>query len=233
MSCWALIPIKLPALGKGRLATVLGPSERQRLVRAMLDRVLDAVLGSALIERVAIVTPATGLTSRPVEFLPDCGLGLNGSVQQASLALAERGASELVVMHGDLPLARTEDIDELVLRGRTSKLALAPDLSHVGTNAIYLKTGGEFRFQFGTHSFPIHLAEALRCGLTPTIVERPGLALDVDLPADLARFVRPLAHLPTTRRDPADRRFPTLHRNPMPWPNVHSESLPTYAVDGG
>ena len=227
MSCWALIPIKLPALGKGRLAGVLGPDERQRLVRVMLDRVLDALLGSALIDRVAIVTPAAKLTCRPVEFLADCGLGLNGSVQQAAATLAERGASELVVMHGDLPLARPEDIDELVLRGRQSGLALAPDQACVGTNAIYLRTGSGFRFQFGTQSFPIHLAEALRCGLAPTIVERPGLAFDVDLPADLARFARPLTRPLTARRDPAGRHFPTLHRNPMPWPTLHSESLPT------
>ncbi|MBD5802205.1 2-phospho-L-lactate guanylyltransferase [Azoarcus sp. Aa7] len=235
MSCWALIPIKLPALGKGRLAGVLGPGERQRLIRAMLDRVLDALLGSSLIERIAIVTPAANLTSRPVEVLPDCGLGLNGSVQQAALALADRGASELVVMHGDLPLARPEDIDELVLRGRQSGLGLAPDRARVGTNAIYLEAGSDFRFQFGTQSFPIHVAEALRCGLVPAIVERPGLAFDVDLPADLARFARPLGqsltHPLTPRRDPAGRHFPTLHRTPMPWPTVHSESLPTYARD--
>lgn len=235
MSCWALIPIKLPALGKGRLAGVLGPGERQRLVRAMLDRVLDALLDSTLVNRVAIVTPATNLTTRPIEILPDRGLGLNGSVQQAGLTLAERGATELVVMHGDLPLARPEDIDELVLRGRQAGLALAPDQARVGTNAIYLKTDSGFRFQFGTESFPIHLAEALRCGLTPTIVERPGLAFDVDLPADLARFAHPLphslTHTLTPRRDPAGRHFPTLHRNPMPWPTVHSESLPTYARD--
>ena len=235
MSSWALIPIKLPALGKGRLAGVLGPGERQRLVRAMLDRVLDALLDSTLIDRVAIVTPATNLTSRPIEILPDCGLGLNGSVQQAALTLAERGATELVVMHGDLPLARPEDIDELVLRGRQSGLALAPDQARVGTNAIYLKAGSDFRFQFGTQSFPIHLAEALRCGRLPTIVERPGLAFDVDLPTDLARFARPLTHSLshplTARRDAADRHIPTLHRNPMPWPIVHSESLPTYARD--
>lgn len=235
MSCWALIPIKLPALGKGRLASVLGPGERQRLIRAMLDRVLDALLDSTLVDRVAIVTPATNLTSRPVEILPDGGLGLNSSVQQAALTLAERGATELVVMHGDLPLVRPEDIDELVLRGRHSGLALAPDQGRVGTNAIYLKAGSGFRFQFGTESFPIHVAEALRCGRLPTIVERPGLAFDVDLPADLARFARPLSQSlstpPTPRRDPAGRHFPTLHRNPMPWPTVHSESLPTYARD--
>jgi 2-phospho-L-lactate guanylyltransferase len=235
VSCWALIPIKLPALGKGRLAGVLGPGERQRLVRAMLDRVLDALLDSTRVDRVAIVTPATSLTSRPVEILPDCGLGLNGSVQQATLTLAERGATELVVMHGDLPLARPEDIDELVLRGRQSGLALAPDQARVGTNAIYLKAGSGFRFQFGKQSFPIHVAEALRCGLAPTIVERPGLAFDVDLPADLARFARPLSrslsHPLTPRRDPAGRHFTPPHRNPMPWPTVHSESLPMYARD--
>lgn len=227
MSCWALIPIKLPALGKSRLSGVLGPGERQCLVRAMLDEVLDALLGSSVIEHIAIVTPATDLTRRPVRILADGGFGLNHSVQHAALSLAAQGASELVVMHGDLPLASGADIDELVLRGRHSGLALAPDQGDVGTNAIYLGTGTDFRFQFGTQSFPIHVAEALRCGRVPTIVKRPGLAFDVDVPADLARLARPLRHPPLGRRHPADHPFPALHRNPMPWPTLHSESLPT------
>nr|WP_281358754.1 2-phospho-L-lactate guanylyltransferase [Aromatoleum evansii] len=222
-----MIPIKLPALGKGRLSGVLGPGERQCLVRAMLDEVLDALLGSSVIEHIAIVTPATDLTRRPVRILADSGLGLNHSVQQAALSLACEGARELVVMHGDLPLAGAADIDELVLRGRQSGLALAPDRARVGTNAIYLGAGSDFRFQFGTQSFPIHVAEALRCGLVPAIVERPGLAFDVDLPADLARLAVPLRPRLVSRRDATDRHLSTLHRKPMPWPTVHSESLPT------
>ncbi|AYH43680.1 2-phospho-L-lactate guanylyltransferase [Azoarcus sp. DN11] len=227
MSCWALIPIKLPAQGKSRLAGVLGPGERQCLVRAMLDEVLDALLGSEVIEHVAIVTAATDLTRRAVALLPDTGLGLNHSVQQAALSLAHRRARELVVMHGDLPQASAADIDELVLRGRQSGIALAPDRARVGTNAIYLGAGSGFRFQFGAQSFPIHVAEALRCGHVPAIVERPGLAFDVDLPADLARLAGPFRPPPATRRDAADRHLPILHRNPMPWPIAHSESLPT------
>lgn len=227
MSCWALIPIKLPALGKSRLAGVLGPGERQCLVRAMLDEVLDALLGSALIEHIAIVTAATDLTRHPVRLLADSGLGLNHSVQQAALSLVQQGAHELVVMHGDLPLASSADIDELVLRGRQTGLALAPDRARVGTNALYLRAGSDFRFQFGTQSFPIHVAEALRCGLVPAIVERPGLAFDVDRPADLARLAAPLRPPLAARRDAADRHFPTLHRTPMPWSTLLSESLPT------
>lgn len=226
MSCWALIPIKLPALGKGRLAGVLAPTERQRLVRVMLDRVLDALEDSQLIEHVAIVTPATDLTRHAVTLLPDTGLGLNGSVQQAAAMLAGRGARELLVMHGDLPLAHADDIDELVRQGRHTGLALAPDRAHVGTNAIYLPTGTDFRFQFGTHSFARHLAESLRCGRVPAVVERSGLAFDVDLPADLARF----AHTFTARRNPTPP-FPSIYRNPLPWPTAHSESSPMYARD--
>lgn len=226
MSCWALIPIKLPALGKGRLAGVLAPTERQRLVRVMLDRVLGALEESQLIERVAIVTPATDLTRHAVTLLPDTGLGLNGSVQQAAAMLARRGARELLVMHGDLPLAHPDDIDELVRQGRHAGLALAPDRDRVGTNAIYLPTGTSFRFQFGTNSFANHVAEALRCGRVPTVIERAGLAFDVDLPSDLAHFAGTYTAC-GDRAAPS----PSLYRNPLPWPTAHSESSPIYARD--
>ena len=43
--------------------------------------------------------------------------------------------------------------------------------------------------RFGPDSFFPHLAAARRQGLEPTIVRRPGIAVDIDEPADLARFM--------------------------------------------
>ena len=43
MTCWALLAVKPPHLGKTRLAGVLSRAQRERLIRVMLARVLDAL----------------------------------------------------------------------------------------------------------------------------------------------------------------------------------------------
>ena len=65
---------------------------------------LDRLPKSRSYQGIALVTPATGITTRDVVFLPDRGEGLNASVATAARTLAECGASELVVLHADLPL---------------------------------------------------------------------------------------------------------------------------------
>ena len=45
-----------------------------------------------------------------------------------------------------------------------------------------------FRFQFGVDSMRLHLQESERAGLIPRVVRLPGLAFDVDTPADLHRL---------------------------------------------
>ena len=40
-------------------------------------------------------------------------------------------------------------------------------------------------FRFGDNSFYPHLERARSLGIEPSVVERPGLALDVDHPRDL------------------------------------------------
>lgn len=242
MSCWALIPIKTLSQGKGRLAGALLPAERQRLIRKMLDRVLAALTASRLVEGIAIVTPECRALARNVTLLPDHGAGLNGSIADAAHTLAARGATELLVLHGDLPLVSRAEIDELVTRGRRTGLALAPDRGRQGTNAIYLKPGTGFEFRFGAHSFASHQAEAARCGLTPGVVELPGLAFDVDEAPDLDLLGELLAELregaqPGTRTSPhvsvqaRTQDFPINSRSVPIWQPVQPEYSPMHARD--
>jgi 2-phospho-L-lactate/phosphoenolpyruvate guanylyltransferase len=41
---------------------------------------------------------------------------------------------------------------------------------------------------FGEDSFFPHLAAAEACGIAPAVLHLPGIALDIDNPADLAHF---------------------------------------------
>jgi 2-phospho-L-lactate guanylyltransferase (CobY/MobA/RfbA family) len=45
-----------------------------------------------------------------------------------------------------------------------------------------------FHFQFGPDSRRLHWQEAQRLGVSPQLVNLPGLEFDVDSPADLAQL---------------------------------------------
>ncbi len=90
-----------------------------------------------------------------------------------------------MVLPADLPRISGAEIDTLVAPARAGGFAIAPDAAGVGTNALYLNCPTPFRFQFGLDSRRLHVQEAERMGLSPQLVHLPGLALDVDSPADL------------------------------------------------
>jgi len=85
---------------------------------------------------------------------------------------------------------RAAEIDALVHAGRSGGFAIAPDAAGVGTNALCLVSAHPFRFQFGSGSQRLHLQEAEHAGLKAQVVRLPGLAFDVDSPADLNQLDR-------------------------------------------
>ncbi len=62
---------------------------------------------------------------------------------------------------------------------------IAPDRRREGTNALLLRPPGALAYHFGPDSFARHCQEARQRGLRLEVCERPGLALDIDLPEDL------------------------------------------------
>ncbi len=61
-----------------------------------------------------------------------------------------------------------------------------PSLSGFGTNAALLAPPDAMPLKFGEPSFGNHLEAARQRGLTPEVLELPGLGLDIDSPEDLA-----------------------------------------------
>ena len=187
MTCWALLAVKPPHLGKTRLASVLSGEERERLIRTMLARVLNALDAAHEIDQVAVITPASALLPRGVIALDDPGSGLNNALEAGRRALIARGASEVLVLHADLPTLSASEIDRFVRAGRRQGMALAADRHGTGTNAISLPLpeARDFSFAFGPDSFARHQAEAARMGLRVEEIRSQGLARDIDEPADL------------------------------------------------
>jgi 2-phospho-L-lactate guanylyltransferase len=163
---------------KTRLASLLRPEERTRLVLDMLERVLEACAQAEAITETLLVTADRSFTAGQIETLHDAGTGHPDAIA-AALRDPRARAGVLVVM-ADCPLARGESLDALAAAARP--LALAPSRDG-GVNAIALRAVNGLVPRFGV---PVEeMAAAARArGIEPTLVHDPHLSLDVDRPED-------------------------------------------------
>lgn len=168
------------AAGKERLAPALDPGWRAFLVRAMAERVTQAAETVGLLPVLVTEDPevADWAAARGLPSIPDPGQGLSAAAA-AGVAWAGETGSRWVVIHGDLPLLRADDLEVLAEGLHDGAAPIAPS-ANGGTSAI----GGEspVTFAYGPGSFHRHLP---LLG-SPRVVVRLGLAHDIDTPADLA-----------------------------------------------
>lgn len=179
-----LVPVKAFRLAKVRLAGALAPDERESLARTLAEGVLAAAAPlpvAVVCDDPEVAEWAAGRCDRVV-WTP--ARGLNAAVEAGVDALAADGAGVVVVCHADLP--RAADLGSLARPGRVT---LAPDRRRDGTNVAAVPARAGFRFHYGPGSFAAHRAEAARLGLACEVADRPELAWDVDVPADLEGLV--------------------------------------------
>jgi len=181
MSRALLVPVKAFSRAKLRLASCLGPAEREQLARLLAGRVLGA--RGAMTAYVACDDEevATFAVSKGAVVLWTAGLGLSGAVSSAVAHLGAAGVDLVVVAHGDLPFVTVLDAF-----GEPGQVTLAPDRGEGGTNVAAVPARSAFSFSYGPGSFQRHQAEAARRGLACSIVRDWRLAADVDHPCDLA-----------------------------------------------
>ena len=176
-----LVPVKAFGEAKLRLAPALTPPDRARLAKAMAEGVLRSAgrLPAAVVCDDRQVADWARDLGALVIWTP--GVGLNRAVQVGVDHLAAAGAGRVVVAASDLPLA-----DELESLADGPGVTIVPDRRADGTNVIVVPTGSGFTFSYGPGSFARQRAEAEARGLPVRVVERPELAWDVDVPADLS-----------------------------------------------
>jgi 2-phospho-L-lactate guanylyltransferase len=189
-----IVPHRGLEAAKTRLAPSLDPEERIMLASQLLQRVLK--VGREVTDDIVVISP-----SRPLAEIVEAagarlavqrGMGLNEGLDQARSDAILDGIHTLVVLHGDLPNLRREDILTLI-RGLPGDgepgVAIAPDRAGSGTNALALQPPGVISFRFGAGSFAKHAEEVQRAGVPCVAVDRAGLAFDLDTPEDLVRWL--------------------------------------------
>jgi 2-phospho-L-lactate/phosphoenolpyruvate guanylyltransferase len=188
----ALVPLKRLDYAKTRLASVLDPQTRMRVMRALLDHTLEQVKAAPSIRSVTLVSSAVEAASiaaqHGVAHFDDRGLPWNDAL---AAAIAEAVTSEAVaIVSADVPLLTTDDVERFVaaLTERGAVIARATD---AGTNGVAMQPAGAMPTTFGIKGSAARHAElAERSGLTPVIVDIPGLAHDLDTAEDLDEALR-------------------------------------------
>ena len=186
----ALVPLKRLDLAKSRLAEVLAPAERARLMRALLDRTLREAAAASSLYRLVLVSSddrsAEIAAAHGIDWFDDRGLPWN-----EALAAATREAvrsEDVLMLSADLPLVTSEDVEALVAAAPARGVAIAR-ARDAGTNAVLLRPAGAILTCFGDRgSAAKHSRLAADAGLAAVVVDRPGLATDLDSPEDLAEL---------------------------------------------
>ena len=192
MSVFAVVPVKDLWGTKSRLKPILDPGARAGLTLYMMGRVVSAI-SEAEVENVCVVSPdrivLDEARDRGATPLLQESRGLNPSLEEGRRWAIERGGSSLLVLPADLPLIDAEDVSAVLESvGETPSIAISPDDTRSGTNALLLRPPEVMPFVFGPGSYEAHLRAARERGLDIRVCERPHLAFDLDTAEDLARL---------------------------------------------
>lgn len=191
----AVVPVKNLGDVKQRLAGALDRPERMALFRAMLEDVLEALSGASSLAGIALVTRDEEAVALAERHGAECLIepenrGHTAAVELAARALAARGAGGLLQVPGDIPRVTSEEIEAVIAaHAPAPAVTIAPSRDFRGSNAVLCSPPDVFPFRFGDDSFFPHLAAARAIGIEPTVIERPGIGLDVDTPDDLEAFL--------------------------------------------
>jgi len=192
---WAVVPVKDTAAAKQRLTPALRPAQRRELALAMLEDVLAALAEAKGLAGRLLVTTDPAAIRLAARYGAACiaegaDAGHTGAVMAAARRLAADGAA-MLTLPGDIPLVTAAEIERLIAAHKPPPaFTIAPSHDEQGSNAILMSPPDAVPLRFGDDSFFPHLAAAKARGIAPTVLHLPGIALDIDNPADLAHFAR-------------------------------------------
>lgn len=198
MNIATLIPVKGFGNAKQRLGPLLSCAGRELLAEAMFRDVLKQVknvrglAGTYVVtgdDRVAKIAAVGG-----AEVIRENGEnGETPAVDFARVRLKSAGCEGVLILPGDMPLVRAADIERILAeapeRAAAPFAVLVPSHDRLGTNALLLAPPDIIELRFGHDSFNFHLSQLKEHGLPPRFIVNENLALDIDEPADLQRFL--------------------------------------------
>lgn len=189
-----VVPMKPLSQAKRRLSAALDDGARERLAEVMLRDVLACLKASPSVSGLVVVGSDMAVAGMArdfgARFLPEerPGEGLDAAVNQAARRLSAEGTASMLYVPGDVPMAAPAEIEAVIAAIRHAPMVIVPSHDRDGTNALALSPPDLIAPAFGRGSFDRHLRLARHAGAQAKVLELPGLALDIDMPADLPRL---------------------------------------------
>lgn len=189
-----LVPIKTLANGKQRTSAVLTAAERPQLAEAMARDVLSALAACPSNPPVSVVTGDAAAAAMAREFgfavIHDSeNAGESEAIAMATAECDRRGVEWTMVVPADIPLVNAAEI-EAVLRAMPARgVVIVPSWEERGSNTVLRRPASLIPLRFGNDSFLPHLAAVKATGAECVVLRFPGIALDIDTPADLASLL--------------------------------------------
>ncbi len=194
---WAIVPVKSLEQAKQRLAPVLPLETRRRLMLVMLEDVLATLRHVERLAPVLVVTPdaevAELASNAGAKVLREASSQGHSAAAIAGFAYAQsHGAVRALTLPADAPLVTAAELRSFIEGVAVTAgplLTLVPSHDGDGTNGFLVSPPDLMQPSFGPGSFTRHLAHAAARQIECRIRHLPGLALDIDEPADLARLI--------------------------------------------
>jgi len=198
MNVLALLPVKGFRNAKQRLTPVLSSAAREVLAETMFRDVLRqvrrarglagtfVVTGNDTVAAIAAAAGAEVIRERAEN-------GETSAVDFARSELKSAGCEAVLILPGDMPLVRATDIEQVLGQvppgARAPFALLVPSHDRLGTNALLLAPPDVIKLRFGYDSFTFHTSQVSAQGLPIRFIENERIALDIDEPKDLERFL--------------------------------------------
>jgi 2-phospho-L-lactate/phosphoenolpyruvate guanylyltransferase len=182
-----LMPVKVLAQAKSRLAELAGPRRGEFALAVAADTV-TAVLASQAAARVIVITDdqvaRDALAGLGALVVPDGPRdGLNAALRHgAAYASARWPGLGLAALFADLPALRPDEIGRALRAAAAWPTAFVADAAGDGTTMYTAAPGVPFQPAFGLASRSRHAAGG---AAELTLEHIPGLRQDVDTPDDL------------------------------------------------
>ncbi|HET9896201.1 MAG TPA: 2-phospho-L-lactate guanylyltransferase [Streptosporangiaceae bacterium] len=187
---WSVvIPVKVLALAKSRLAELADPGRRALALAMAADTtaaaVASPVVGAVIVvsDDPAVAAQATALGATPVPDTP--GAGLNKAlIAGAGFASQRWPGHGVAALLADLPALRASDLTAALTAASGETHAFVADAAGAGSTLYTAVPGSAFRPMFGARSRTRHRQAGAAELSLPGIA---GLRQDVDTLADLRR----------------------------------------------
>ncbi|OBK33102.1 2-phospho-L-lactate guanylyltransferase [Mycobacterium sp. 1245111.1] len=184
-----IVAVKRLAAAKTRLAPMFSASVREDIVLGMLVDTLTAATRVPAVRLITVVTPddvaaATAVDLGATVVADPTPAGhpdpLNNAIVTAERVVSE-SVSNIVVLQGDLPAVRTQELADAISAARRHRRSFVADRLGTGTAAL-CAFGFPVDPRFGSNSAERHR----HSGAVELIGGWPGLRCDIDTPEDLA-----------------------------------------------